>query len=86
MLAKTTVTNTETTVYTVPTGKTAFVFVDIYTETKSPFTVKIDTITFYNEVGGVADFISMKMVLSASTAVKVSTTGTVNVFVHGIEV
>jgi len=88
MLARTQVSNTTSNVYTCPSGKTAYVFVDIASNDGSSvsFTVSIgDGSTFYTYWTGSTNFLSLQLILGSGDVVRVQTTGTVNVFVHGKE-
>lgn len=85
MLSSVSLSNTEQTVYTVPSGKKALVYVDIYaSSSNTPMTLKINNLNYYS--GNITGVFSVKLALTSGDTVKVSTTGTVNVFVHGIEV
>ena len=88
MLAITQIENTEAVVYTCPDGKTAFIYVDVVSNDGSDVSITIkvgDGETDYTYWTGTTDFVSAKLVLTAGDVVKVATTGTVNVFVHGQE-
>lgn len=84
MLAEVTVNNQEVTVYTVPQGKKAFLYIDIYSQAGDNVTIKINDKVFYSD--SVVDFLSFKLSLSALDTVKVASNGSVNVFIHGLEV
>jgi len=88
MLARTQIVNTEASVYTCPSGKTAYIYVDVVSDDGSDVSITIkvgDGETDYTYWAGTTDFVSAKLVLTAGDVVKVATTGTVNVFVHGQE-
>ena len=83
MLNISTVNNSEVTVYTVPTGSSAMVMVDIFPTTTDPNTiVKVNDVVYWS--GEMKGFMSIKVSLAENDIVKVSTDGTVNVFVHGM--
>lgn len=81
MLAETTINNTEVSVYTVPSGKQAYIYLDVYSSLGSGFTVKINNREYFSEVTAV--FTRFRLCLTAGDVVRVGTSGTVNVFVHG---
>jgi hypothetical protein len=86
MLAMTQVVNTTTNVFTCPSGKTTFAYVDVTSNNGSqiPITINIGNgSTFYTYWTGTTNFITVKLVLSSGDIIQVSTTGTVNVFVQG---
>jgi len=88
MLAIMQIVDTEETVYTCPSGKKAFVYVDIASNDGTPasITIKVGTgESFYVYWIGSAEFVSAKLALTAGYGVRVAATGTVNVFVHGME-
>jgi len=88
MLAILQVNNTTTNVYTCPADKTAYVYVDIASDNGSSvsFTVSVgDGTTFYNYWVGSTNFLSVSLILGGGDVVRVSTSGIVNVFVHGKE-
>jgi len=76
---------TDVTVYTCPTGKKAFIFVDVFPVTPIDVTIKVNGVVYWSG-SSVADQISAKMVLSGGDVVSVSSSGQVNVFVHGQEI
>jgi len=89
MLARLQVNNTTTNVYTCPSGKTAYVYVDIASDSGSSvnFTVSVGNgTTFYNYWVGSTTFLPLMMTLNSGDVIRVSTTAVVNVFVHGREV
>jgi hypothetical protein len=84
MLAITQVANTTSNVFIAPT--TSFVYVDVASNNGGQVNITISIgngPTFYTYWTGVTDFVSAKLILTAGDIVQVSTTGTVNVFVHG---
>lgn len=84
MLAAMSVSETEQTVYTVPSNKKAMVYVDIYTPSDSMLvTLKVNDLTYYS--GHISGVFSVKLVLTSGDVIKVSAAGMVNVFVHGLE-
>ena len=85
MLAVTQIENTEATVYTCPSEKTAFIYVDVFSTSASfvEMTVKINDVVYWS---GSMVVWSCKLSLDAGDTVKISTPAQVNVFVHGIEV
>lgn len=85
MLARANINNTSTNVYTPPTGKKAYVYCDIWVLTPGSLTVKIGDIVYW-EHSNVSGQISIKLVIDSSDVLNISTTGNVNVFVHGVEV
>lgn len=84
MLAIATINNTEQTVYTVPSGKKAYVYVDVFSPNASSLTLKINNVVYYHEQSVV--FVSFKLCLTSNDAVRVGSNGQVNVFIHGMEV
>ena len=75
---------TDVSVYSVPQGKRALVFVDINpVVSPSSLTIKINNYVFYN--GLISNNLSIKLVLTSNDNITVSSTGQVNVFVHGLE-
>ena len=88
MLARMQLSNTTADVYTCPSGKKAYVYVDVASNDGSEvgMTVSIgDGTTFYTYWTGTTNFLSLKLVLDGGDVVRVGTTGVVNVFVYGIE-
>jgi len=88
MLARTQLNNTTASVYTCPSGKKAYVYVDVASDDGSnvSMTVSIgDGTTFYTYWTGTTNFLSLKLVLDGGDVVRVGTSGVVNVFVYGIE-
>jgi hypothetical protein len=88
MLARLQVNNTTANVYTCPSGKTAYVYVDIASNNGSSVSVTVqigDGTTFYTYWTGSTNFLSVSLVLTSGDVVRVSTSGVVNVFVHGKE-
>ena len=88
MLARTQINNATADVYTCPSGKKAYVYVDVASNNGSnvSMTVSIgDGTTFYTYWTGTTNFLSLKLVLDGGDVVRVGTTGVVNVFVYGIE-
>jgi hypothetical protein len=89
MLAKQQITNTTTTVYTCPTGKTAVVRITVVSPDGSsvPITIKIgDGTTDLVFWTATTNFVRTDPIwLTAGDVVKVSTTGNVNVFIDGKE-
>jgi hypothetical protein len=88
MLARTQLNNTTANVYTCPSGKKAYVFVDVASDNGSQVSVTLsigDGTTFYTYWTGSTNFLSVKLVLDGGDVVRVSTNGVVNVFVYGIE-
>lgn len=82
MLAISYVENTEETIYTVPSGYTAFVFVDISViDAPASISVKVNNYQFWS--GIVEDVATLKLILTAGDTIKVYTPNKVNVFVHG---
>ena len=89
MLARTQITNTEATVYTCPSGKSAVVRITVASNDGSnvPITIKIgDGTTNLVFWTATTNFVRTDPIwLTAGDVVRVSTTGTVNVFVDGKE-
>jgi hypothetical protein len=88
MLARTQISNATANVYTCPTGKKAYVFVDVASDDGSQVDLTLSIghgTNFLTYWTGVTNFLSVKLVLDSGDAVRVSTNGVVNVFVHGIE-
>jgi hypothetical protein len=88
MLARTQLNNTTTNVYTCPSGKKAYIFVDVASNDGSQVSMTVsigDGTTFYTYWTGTTNFLSAKLVLDSGDVVRVGTTGVVNVFVYGIE-
>lgn len=83
MLAEATISNSEQTIYTVPDGKRAFIYVHVYAPELDDVTIKLNNRVYYSD--DVVDFISAKMLLDAGDTIKVATSGSVNVFVEGME-
>jgi len=88
MLARTQINNTSANVYTCPSGKKAYVYVDIASNDGSNVSITVsigDGTTFYTYWTGTTNFLAVKLVLDGGDVVRVGTTGVVNVFVYGIE-
>jgi len=85
MLATTTVNNKEKVIYTVPSGKTAYVYVDIYLHTTGSLTVKINDLIYFADTPTMK-MISIKLIMNSGDTLKVAYTGQANLFVHGTEV
>jgi hypothetical protein len=89
MLARQQITNTEATVYTCPSGKTAVLRITVTSPNGSnvPITIKIgDGTTNLVFWTATTNFVRTDPIwLTAGDVIKVSTTGTVNVFVDGKE-
>lgn len=86
MLAQMQINNqTNVSVYTCPTARRAFVYIDIFPLTSTNVEVKINNLTYWKE-DGLSEFVSLKVSLTSGDEVKVSSSGTVNVFVHGMVV
>jgi hypothetical protein len=88
MLTRTQIVNDTANVYTCPSGKTGYVYVDVVSNDESSVSVTIkigDGTTFYTYWTGTTNFISVKLILSSGDVVQVMTDGTVNVFVYGKE-
>jgi hypothetical protein len=89
MLARLQVNNTTANVYMCPSGKTAYVYVDIASSDGSSYvnmSVQVgDGTTFYTYWAGWTNFLSVLLVLNGGDVVRVWTSGIVNVFVHGKE-
>lgn len=88
MLARLQVNNTTTDIYTCPSGKTAYVYVDIASNDGASvsFNVQIgDGTTFFTYWTGSTTFLSLLLILNGGDVVRVGTSGVVNVFVHGKE-
>jgi hypothetical protein len=89
MLAKQQITNTEATVYTCPSGKTAVLRITVTSDDGSnvSITIKIgDGTTNLVFWMATTNFVRTDPIwLTAGDVVKVATTGTVNVFVDGKE-
>jgi len=88
MLARMQINNTTANVYTCPSGKKAYVYIDVASNdgNEVSMTVSIgDGTTFYTYWTGTTNFLSLKLVLDGGDVVRVGTTGVVNVFVYGIE-
>ena len=88
MLARLQINNSAANVYTCPSGKTAYVYVDIASNDGSSVSVTVqigDGTTFYTYWTGSTSFLSVSLVLTGGDVVRVSTSGVVNVFVHGKE-
>jgi len=88
MLARTQISNATANVYTCPSGKKAYVFVDVVSNDGSQVSVTLsigDETNFQTYWTGETNFLSVKLVLDGGDVVRVSTDGLVNVFVYGIE-
>jgi hypothetical protein len=88
MLATTRLNNTTANVYTCPSGKKAYIFVDVASDNGNSVSMTVsigDGTTFYTYWTGATNFLSAKLVLDGGDVVRVATTGVVNVFVYGIE-
>jgi hypothetical protein len=88
MLARVQLSNTTANVYTCPSGKKAYVYVDVASDDGSDVSITVsigDGTTFYTYWTGTTNFLSLKLVLDSGDVVRVGTTGVVNVFVYGIE-
>jgi hypothetical protein len=88
MLARVQLNNTTTNVYTCPSDKKAYVFVDVASNNGSNVDITISIgsgTTFYTYWTGTTNFLSVKLVLDGGDVVRVGTNGVVNVFVCGIE-
>ena len=72
-------------VYTVPIGKKAVVFVDIWAfAPKTNVVVKINNYDYFSST---VDYdLSIKLILDSGDNITISSTGQINVFVHGLEV
>lgn len=82
MLAITNVSNTTVNVYSV-TNTAAYVYVDIWPiQPNESFQMTINNYVYFS--GSSYDMYSAKLALSNGDVIGISTTGTVNVFVHGI--
>jgi len=89
MLARLQINNATTNVYTCPSGKTAYVYVDVASNdgTSVSFNVQIGNgTTFYTYWTGSSSFLSLSLILNSGDVVRVGTSGIVNVFVHGKEI
>ena len=84
MLAIATVYNTESTVYTVPEGKTAMVEIFFNPSYACFIEVKVNNVSVFDEI--VEEAFSIKIVLNAGDNVQVNTDGVVNVVISGMEV
>jgi hypothetical protein len=88
MLARVQLNNTTTNVYTCPSGKKAYIFVDVVSNDGSDVSITVSIgsgATFYTYWTGTTNFLSAKLVLDGGDIVRVGTNGVVNVFVYGIE-
>jgi len=88
MLARTQINNTTANVYTCPSGKKAYIYVDVSSNDGSQVSMTVsvgDGTTFYTYWTGTTNFLSLKLVLDGGDVVRVGATGVVNVFVYGIE-
>jgi len=88
MLARMQLSNTTADVYTCPSEKKAYVYVDVASNDGSDVNITVsigDGTTFYTYWTGTTNFLSLKLVLDGGDVVRVGTTGVVNVFVYGIE-
>jgi hypothetical protein len=88
MLARVQLNNTTADVYTCPSGKKAYVYVDVASNNGSNVNITVsvgDGTTFYTYWTGTTSFLSLKLVLDGGDVVRVGTNGVVNVFVYGIE-
>jgi hypothetical protein len=88
MLARMQLNNTTADVYTCPSGKKAYVYIDVASNDGSNVSMTVsvgDGTTFYTYWTGTTNFLSLKLVLDGGDVVRVGTTGVVNVFVYGIE-
>jgi hypothetical protein len=75
---------TDQIVYNVPTGKRATIFVDIWPVSTNPSTtIKVNDIIYFT--GTLTEDISLKLILDAGDNIKITVTGQINVFVHGLE-
>ena len=87
MLAITNINNEEREVYTCPEGKSAYIFLDIFctgSGNVADVTIKINDTIYFSDVVDV--FLSVKLSLTAQDVIKISTTSTLNAFIHGTEV
>jgi len=87
MLAITNINNEEREVYTCPEGKSAYIFLDIFctgSNNVADVTIKINDVTYFSNLVDI--FISAKLSLTAGDVIKVSSSSTLNIFVHGMEV
>lgn len=85
MLAETTINNSEELVYTVPIDKN--ILADIMIQISSPgnVTVKINNRTLLEVQFDDTDLLQVKIILNSGDSVRISTTGTVNVFIGGVD-
>ena len=85
MLAVQTISNTNLTIYTVPTGKKAYVYVDIFAPTAGDLSVIVNNKTYFSKQS-FSGYISFKLSLTSADSIALYFSGTCNVFVHGEEV
>jgi hypothetical protein len=88
MLARTQLNNTTANVYTCPSGKKAYVYVDVASNDGSNVSITVsigDGATFHTYWTETINFLSLKLILDGGDVVRVGTNGVVNVFVYGIE-
>lgn len=85
MLAVQTVSNTNLTLYTVPTGKKAYVYVDIFAPASGDLSVMVNNKTYFSKQS-FSGHISLKLSLTSADSIAVSFTDTCHVFIHGEEV
>lgn len=82
MIVSITINNSESTIYTVPENKRAYVFLDIFSPNASNVIIKINNLIYYQAPS--VNLWSAKLFLTAGDQIKVGTNGTVNVFLHGL--
>lgn len=84
MLAITNVNNEEKVVYTVPSGKNAYIYIDIHIVSGGTLTIKINDMIYFSDTP--IENVSIKLALTSEDVMKISFTGQANIFVHGMEV
>lgn len=82
MIVSLTLEQTEETVFTVPSNKTAYIYLDLFSPNNSNVIIKINDITYYQTT--TLTSWSAKLILTSGDQIKISTNGTVNVFIHGL--
>lgn len=83
MLAEVTINNQEQTVYTVPSGKTAMIYLYVFLPDNANINVKINNILYYSASS--VNWFSEKLVLNSGDIIKVGSDGQANVFIYGME-
>lgn len=84
MLNIVSVSNSSENVYIVPQNRESFVYIDIWPLSATDLTVLVNGVVYFHS-DNLTGELSLKLSLTENDTVTVTTTGTVNVFVHGIE-